>query len=275
MYFSPGSSLVSTCGQRLLSPFEHKFASCAQMLGSHHYLGGRTRSEEAAQRRIFSSLALWTKQLFEGDGSPFEPQDCTLMKVSRRSHPLCPRRSKSVTSDLWRQVWPLHDAFSVKKNWQQVETAADWISCSLPGLRRPFRGVRRVMVVPCLRRPASRCRGTLRPPAFSTLLGTQLHGTPARRDIPRRPSNLTFVAVPKLKRNTSRRPPSALNVFGKFLWQLMVALEPWSTRKEDRCVCSWKRRKNCPTSEVACGSLRCTSGIRKDGQGEMGPTWTL
>ena len=43
--------------------------------------------------------------------------------------------------------------------------------------------------------------------------GTQLHGTPARRDIPRRPSNLTFVAVPKLKRNTSRRPPSALNVF--------------------------------------------------------------
>ena len=41
------------------------------------------------------------------------------------------------------------------QNWQQVETAADWISCSLPGLRRPFRGVRRV-VVPCLRRPASR-----------------------------------------------------------------------------------------------------------------------
>ena len=62
----------------------------------------------AAQRRIFSSLALWTKQLFEGDGSPLEPQDCTLMKVSRRSHPLCPRRPKSVTSDLWRQVWPLH-----------------------------------------------------------------------------------------------------------------------------------------------------------------------
>ena len=43
--------------------------------------------------------------------------------------------------------------------------------------------------------------------------GTQLHGTPARRDIPRRPSNLTFVAVPKLKRNTSRRPPSALSIF--------------------------------------------------------------
>ena len=99
---------VSTCGQRILSLFEHIFASCAQTPGSHHYLGGHTRSEEAAQRRIFSSLAPWTKQLFEGDGSPLEPQDCTLMKVSRRSHPLCPRRPKSVTSDLWRQVWPLH-----------------------------------------------------------------------------------------------------------------------------------------------------------------------
>ena len=34
--------------------------------------------------------------------------------------------------------------------------------------------------------------------------------TPARR-IPRRPSNLTFVAVPQLKRSTSRHPPSALS----------------------------------------------------------------
>ena len=78
---SPGSSLVSTCGQRILNPFEHNFASCAQTLGFHHYLGGHTRSEEAAQRCIFSSLTLWTKQLFEGDGS---------------------------TSAHWRQVWPLH-----------------------------------------------------------------------------------------------------------------------------------------------------------------------
>ena len=39
-----------------------------------------------------------------------------------------------------------------------------------------------------------------------------LLGTPARRDIPRRPSNLTFVTVPKLTRNTSRRPPSALRL---------------------------------------------------------------
>ena len=65
--------------------------------------------------------------------------------------------------------------FSVNQNWQQVETAADWISCRLPGLRRPFRGVRRVMVVPCLRRPASRCRGTWRPLAFSTELSCMAH----------------------------------------------------------------------------------------------------
>ena len=30
--------------------------------------------------------------------------------------------------------------------------------------------------------------------------GTELQGTPARRDIPRRPSNQTFVAVPNLKK---------------------------------------------------------------------------
>ena len=41
-------------------------------------------------------------------GRPLEPHDCTLMKLSQRSHPLCPRRPKSVTSALWRQVWPLH-----------------------------------------------------------------------------------------------------------------------------------------------------------------------
>ena len=50
-----------------------------------------------------------------------------------------------------------------------------------------------------LRRPASRCR-CLATAGLSTLLGTQLHGTPARRGIPRRPSNQTFVAVPKLKK---------------------------------------------------------------------------
>ena len=68
---------------------------------------------------------------------------------------------------------------------------------NFPGLRRPFRGVRRVMVVPCLRRPASRYRCLATAGLFD---GTELHGTPARRGIPRRPSNQTFVAVPKLKK---------------------------------------------------------------------------
>ena len=133
MYFSPESSLVSICGQRILSPFEHNFASCAQTLGSHHYLGGHTRSEEAPQRRIFSSLALFgQKQLFEGDGSPLEPQDCTLMKVSRRSHPLCPRRPKSVTSDLWRQVWPPVIAWSLAQGQSELRRSG-----GSEALRRP------------------------------------------------------------------------------------------------------------------------------------------
>ena len=80
--------------------------------------------------------------------------------------------------------------FSVNQNWQQVESAASWKSCSLTGLRRPFRGVRgswsfrlhgglpRGVAVFCDRRPMLSCICT------------------AARRIPRRPSNLTFVAVP-------------------------------------------------------------------------------
>ena len=139
---------------------------------------------------------------------------------------------------------PFRRNSSVNQNWQQVETAADWISCSLPGLRRPFRGVRRVMVVPCLRRPASwyRCLATA-----GFLDGTELHGTPARRDIPRRPSNQTFVAVPKLKKkhissttvstrlhvhsNSGREQNSAMyHIRGNAQWssdQLHVRPERW------------------------------------------------
>ena len=62
----------------------------------------------------------------------------------------------------------------------------DWPEAALPRCAG-------VMVVPSLRRPASRCRGTLRPPMLSCIC------TPARR-IPRRPSNLTSVAVPHSKR---------------------------------------------------------------------------
>ena len=43
------------------------------------------------------------------------------------------------------------------------------LSCSLLGLRRPFRGVRGSWPFRLLRRPASRCRGTLRPPASAQL----------------------------------------------------------------------------------------------------------
>ena len=89
----PGEHLWPKDSQSFRAHFRELCADARlPTLGSHHHLGGHTRSEEAAQRRIFSSLALWIKQLFEGDGSPLEPQDCTLMKVSRRSHPLCPRR---------------------------------------------------------------------------------------------------------------------------------------------------------------------------------------
>ena len=53
------------------------------------------------------------------------------------------------------------------------------------------------MVVPCLRRPASRCRGPWRPQAFSTDFSCMAH---PREGILRRPSNQAFVAVPKLKK---------------------------------------------------------------------------
>ena len=73
---------------------------------------------------------------------------------------------------------------AVRMNTMSKLTFADarrFQSCSLPGLRRPFRGVRRTWSFRILRRPPSRCRSTWRPPAFSTLLGAQLHGTPAQR----------------------------------------------------------------------------------------------
>ena len=56
---------------------------------------------------------------------------------------------------------------SVNQNRQQVETAArlDKLQLDWP-LRRPFRGVRGLWVVPSLRRPASRFRASWRPPAI-------------------------------------------------------------------------------------------------------------
>ena len=76
------------------------------MRASQHHLGDRIRSEEEAPQRIFSSLALWTRQLFEGVGSPLEPQESTLMKELQRSRPLSPHQPKNVTFGLWWQWWP-------------------------------------------------------------------------------------------------------------------------------------------------------------------------
>ena len=135
-------------------------------------------------------------------------------EVSWRSHPLCPRQPKSVTSDLWRQMWLLHRRFFGK-----AELAAGgncsgldklqlaWLEAALPWCAAG-QG-RSVLAAACL--AISRYLATA-----GLFHKTQLHGTPARRDIPRRPSNQTFVSVPKLKRNTSRRPPSAL-----IIWQFI------------------------------------------------------
>ena len=132
------------------------------------------------------------------------------LKVSWRSHPLCPRQPKSVTSDLWRQVWPLHRRPFGKPELAAVGNCSGlnklqlaWPEAALP-LCAAGHG-RSVFAAACL--AVSRFLATA-----GLFDGTQLHGTPARRDIPRRPSNLTFVAVPKMKRNTSRRPPSALTI---------------------------------------------------------------
>ena len=72
--------------------------------------------------------------------------------------------------------------------------------------------------------------GSLAVSRYLATAGLGLSGicTPARW-IPRRPSNLTFVAVPQLKRSTSRHPPSALR----------GACSPWGRR---RCSATGGRR---------------------------------
>ena len=101
MSFFPESSLVSACGQKILNRFEYNFDSCAQMRASQHYLGDHIRSEEEAPQRIFSSLALWTRQLFEGVGSPLEPPESTLMKELQRSRPLSPHQRSRMSHSVF------------------------------------------------------------------------------------------------------------------------------------------------------------------------------
>ena len=149
------------------------------------------------------SISRWVLcQLSHGSAECHGGHFLPSLKVSWRSHPLCPRQPKSVTSDLWRQVWPLH-----RRPFGKPELAAggncsglDKLQLAWPEAALPWCAAglcRSVFAAACL--AVSRFLATA-----GLFDGTQLHGTPARRDIPRRPSNLTFVAVPKLKRNTSR-----------------------------------------------------------------------
>ena len=87
--------------------------------------------------------------------------------------------------------------FSVNQNWQQVGNCSglDKLQLAWPEAALPWCAAghgRSVFAAAYL--AVSRYLATA-----GLFDGTQLHSTPARRDIPRRPSNLTFVAVPKLK----------------------------------------------------------------------------
>ena len=152
--------------------------------------------------------------------------------VSWRSHPLCPRQPKSVTSDLWRQVWPLH-----RRPFGKPELATDgncsimdklqlaWPEAALRPFRRSFGIPELAAGGNCSRldklhlawpeAALPRCaagHGRSVLAAACLAVSRFLAMAHPRGDIPRRPSNQTFVAVPKLKRNTSLRPPSALVV---------------------------------------------------------------
>ena len=100
------------------------------------------------------------------------------LKVSWRSHPLCPRQPKSVTSDLWRQVWPLH-----RRLFGKPELAAggncsglDKLQLARPEAAHPWCAAghgRSVFAAACL--AVSRYLATAGP--FD---GTLLHGTRAK-----------------------------------------------------------------------------------------------
>ena len=77
-----------------------------------------------------------------------------------------PRHPKSVTSDLWRQMWPLH-----RRLFGKPELAAGGNCSGLDKLPLAW--------------PEAACLAMSRHLATAGLFdGTQLHGTPARRDIP-------------------------------------------------------------------------------------------
>ena len=132
---------------------------------------------------------------------PCAMESCRTPILNKQSRRVQKPWSFRLSDDLPRGVAVLGDrqlvqgALSVNQNWQQVETAASWKSCSLTGLRRPFRGVLgswsfrlygglpRGVAVLCDRRPMLSCTCT-----------------PARRESAQAVKNLTFVAVPPSER---------------------------------------------------------------------------
>ena len=217
----PPYTLPTGCGEE-----------CSDLSGPRAYGSSSSQHDESPAAHLllidrmwiqFPTFALYFSRECGASGSttpartsgPCAKESCRtpiINKQSRVELPKCkPGRRRSfrrvqkpwsfrLCDDLPRGVAVLGDrqllqgALSVNQNWQQVKPAASWKSCSLTGLRRPFRGVRgpwpfrlygglpRGVAVLCDRRPM-----------LSYIC------TPARR-IPRRPSNLTCVAVPHSKR---------------------------------------------------------------------------
>ena len=100
---------------------------------------------------------------------------------------------------------PHRCSLSVNQNWQQVETAADWIQLQLAWPEAALPRCAGVMVVPSLRRPASRCRGSWRPPA-----GAQLHLHTCVKGSAQAVKPDVCRCAASNRRKSSRRPPSAL-----------------------------------------------------------------
>ena len=164
---------------------------------------------------------LWTMCNIKSPGlrRPFRGMRGRDVPSSRRPASRC-RGTWQPPAGAQRHWDPAQLPLSVNQNWQQVETAASWKSCSLTGLRRPFRGVRgswsfrlygglpRGVAVLCDRRPTLSCICT-----------------PARRD-PRSPSNQTFVAVPHSKRNHPLQHISSTTISTKIVATMLMGLAP-------------------------------------------------
>ena len=121
---------------------------------------------------------------------------------------LCPRWHMNVKSQtLPAGVATAQVPFSVNHNWQQVETAArsdklqlDWSEAALP-----------------------RCAGVMGRSVFAAACLAVSRAKGSAQAV----KSLTFVAVPHLKKNTSRQTPSTLDVFGNHLQDRSFHLVHW------------------------------------------------